>query len=60
MFRCSFPSRGMVMLQYRDRAGALQPDLRLVRRLSANPCTQGLKVGFQEGRCVIRIDPPQA
>ena len=59
MFRCSFPSRGMVMFQFRDKAGALKPDLKMVQRLSVNPCTQGVKVGFQEGRCALKIDPAQ-
>ena len=55
LLRCSFPRAGTVMLQYRDRGGALKPDLGTVQRLNRLPCTEGVNARFSEGRCIITV-----
>ncbi len=56
MLRCTFPTPGTMHLQYRSRRGALNPDLKLVKRLASNPCTDGVSVAFREGRCIISVE----
>ena len=60
MLRCTFPAPRTMVLQYRDEDGPLEPDLRMVQRLSRNPCTEGVSVSFREGRCTITADGPGA
>ena len=54
MLRCTFPESRTMLLQFRNRQGALKPDLRMVARLAKNPCTEGVEVTFREGSCTIR------
>ncbi len=54
-FRCSFPRPRMVTLQYRLPDGAPTPDLRMLRRLNRDSCTDGVRVRFYEGRCTITV-----
>lgn len=56
MLRCTFPAPRTVLLQYRNRQGALKPDLRMVARLAKNPCTDGVHVAFREGSCALTAD----
>ncbi len=52
---CSFPRPRTVTLQYRLPDGALTPDLRMLRRLNRDSCTDGVRVRFHEGRCTITV-----
>jgi len=56
--RCTFPSPQTMVLQYRDKDGALKPDLSMAARLTKNPCTDGVSVAFHEGSCTVTIDRP--
>ena len=58
VLQCAFPRSGTVMLRYEDRDGATPPDLRMVRRLNRNSCTDDVNVKFYEGRCVITVRTP--
>ena len=54
--RCTFPAPGTMLLQYRDKSGALKPDLSMVARLAKNFCTDGVGATFREGSCAITVD----
>lgn len=54
MLRCTFPAPKTMLLQFRNKQGAMKPDLRMVARLAKNPCTDGVEVTFHEGSCTIK------
>lgn len=56
MLRCTFPAPRTALLQYRNRRGALKPDLRMMARLAKNPCAEGVQVTFREGSCTLTAD----
>lgn len=53
--RCVFPSLRTMELQYRDPKGPLAPDFTMVERLTRNPCMEGVRFVFREGRCAIIV-----
>ena len=56
MLRCTFPAPRTMELQYRSAKGFLNPDLSMVERLARNPCVEGVRAAFREGRCTITAE----
>ncbi len=60
VIRCVFPEPLVVVLQYKEGAAPLEPDLAAVQLLNDHSCTYGVEASFQRGTCKLEIGKKKA